>query len=199
MFRFFVPPHQPNHDGHRPSRSENPTPNDDNKEQRPDDMADEVYKRVGRGGAGNFYSKRDVEDAAKASKASTDLEAQKTASSLAQPPAASGGSAPYSRAGRGGAGNFYDGGDAADSAERSAEARKAHALVGASLAQLRSGGLGGRGGAGNWSDSNGGDGGAVPPWERPTMDQLQAKIVKDVDAGLAPPPKTYHQSERDVE
>ncbi|KAL8370341.1 hypothetical protein RB595_000630 [Gaeumannomyces hyphopodioides] len=166
-------------------------------------MSDEVYKRVGRGGAGNFYSKKDVEDVAKASKVPTDLEAQTTASSLVHPPATIGGPTQYSRAGRGGAGNFYDGGGdpatVADSVEREAEARKAQALVGASLAQPKNGGLGGRGGAGNWSDSNGSGGSSVPPWERPTMDQLQAKIVKDVDAGLAPPPKTYHQSDRDVE
>lgn len=167
-------------------------------------MSDEVYKRVGRGGAGNFYSKKDVEDVAKASMVPTDLEAQKTASSLAHPPPTTGGPAQYSRAGRGGAGNFYDGGGdpatVADSVEREAEARKAQALVGASLAQPKNGGLGGRGGAGNWSDSgSSSSSGLVPPWERQTMDQLQAKIVKDVDAGLTPPPKTYHQSDRDVE
>ena len=151
-------------------------------------MSDDVYRRVGRGGTGNFYSKKEVEDVEKASKAATDLEAQKTEpSSLDEVGPAP---AQYSRAGRGGAGNFYEGGDDGDgdgagSYADSTEARKAQGLVSASLAQPKHGAHGGRGGMGNWSDST-----SAPAQgdQRARMDQLQAKILRDVDAGLAPPP-----------
>jgi hypothetical protein len=81
-------------------------------------MAD-AYRKVGRGGAGNFYSPQDVEEATKSR--SDDLEAQKPApadeapSDPAEPPSdlpptsAGASSTPiYARTGRGGAGNFVD-------------------------------------------------------------------------------------------
>ncbi|KLU87520.1 hypothetical protein MAPG_06519 [Magnaporthiopsis poae ATCC 64411] len=192
MFRFIVPNYTP------ATRLENPTSrpaNDNNKQPHPGGMSDDVYRRVGRGGAGNFYSKKDVEDVEKASKAAIDLEAQKTDPSSLEEAAPA--PAQYSRAGRGGAGNFYEGGGAGSS-DDSAEARRVQALVGASLAQPKQGAHGGRGGMGNWSSDSGTTAQAQGD-ERARMSLLQAKILKDVDAGLAPPPKTYHQSDRDVE
>ncbi|KAI1854599.1 hypothetical protein JX266_000717 [Neoarthrinium moseri] len=84
-------------------------------------MAD-AYRKVGRGGAGNFYSKQDIEQAAKSTSPS-DLEAQKPAppadeppSDPAQPPAPgppSSSTPAYARTGRGGAGNYVDSSTAA--------------------------------------------------------------------------------------
>ncbi|KAF7879551.1 hypothetical protein EAF04_000746 [Stromatinia cepivora] len=77
-------------------------------------MSQESYKKVGRGGAGNFYSKQDVER----SNGASDLEAQsssstskhnKTPSLISQALRAVGGSGPppeYQHTGRGGAGNL---------------------------------------------------------------------------------------------
>lgn len=83
-------------------------------------MAD-AYRKVGRGGAGNFYSQKDIEDVTKNAESSRDLEAQKPApadeppSDPAEPPsnqppsAGAPSSTPvYARTGRGGAGNFVD-------------------------------------------------------------------------------------------
>ncbi|KAI1170738.1 hypothetical protein F4777DRAFT_101839 [Nemania sp. FL0916] len=76
----------------------------------------EAYLRTGRGGAGNFYTQKDVEEAVTKSH-SEDPEAQKVPSSAAQLPVDSTSTAPsvsaqqasaggYARSGRGGAGNF---------------------------------------------------------------------------------------------
>lgn len=91
----------------------------------------DAYRKVGRGGAGNFYSPKDVEDVEKAAQARADAdpEAQKAAvsptaaadeppSDPAQHPSSTPSSsstarhpystASYARTGRGGAGNFVD-------------------------------------------------------------------------------------------
>jgi hypothetical protein len=97
----------------------------------------DAYRKVGRGGAGNFYSQKDIDEATKPSNSASDLEAQRpgppmgdeTPSDPADEPApgppststpaasssstgagaGAGSSAPaYTRSGRGGAGNFVD-------------------------------------------------------------------------------------------
>ncbi|TGO32830.1 hypothetical protein BHYA_0286g00110 [Botrytis hyacinthi] len=77
-------------------------------------MSQEAYKKVGRGGAGNFYSKQDVER----SNGTSDLEAQSSSSSINQNKSPSllsqalrskgvaGPPPEYQHTGRGGAGNF---------------------------------------------------------------------------------------------
>ncbi|KAI1458340.1 hypothetical protein F4805DRAFT_145993 [Annulohypoxylon moriforme] len=89
----------------------------------PHSMAD-VYRRSGRGGAGNFYSQKDIEEVTKGK--SEDLEAQKLqhlpddeplgdpadVPAQATPPVTNStsgdGTRTYARSGRGGAGNFVD-------------------------------------------------------------------------------------------
>ncbi|MCJ1365142.1 hypothetical protein MMC16_004262 [Acarospora aff. strigata] len=69
-------------------------------------MATEPYQKVGRGGAGNYYSQQDIQSATKSAE---DIEAQSQtvtstgprAEVLAPPPQE------YAHSGRGGAGNFY--------------------------------------------------------------------------------------------
>ncbi|CAJ2510004.1 Uu.00g059040.m01.CDS01 [Anthostomella pinea] len=93
-------------------------------------MAD-VYRRSGRGGAGNFYSQKDIDDVVNRAGPEDDLEAQKaslpiddTPTDPADAPAPAPAPAPtptapqsqpqsqtpypYARSGRGGAGNFID-------------------------------------------------------------------------------------------
>lgn len=59
-------------------------------------------------------------------------------------------------------------------------------------------GLLGRGGMGNWSDSTA-QAGQREEEERKRREDLEAQIVHDVDAGLAPPPAAYHHQGREPE
>ncbi|KAK0623548.1 hypothetical protein B0T14DRAFT_183325 [Immersiella caudata] len=135
----------------------------------------DVYRKVGRGGAGNFYSKKDVEEAEKATP-TTDSSAPVS----------------YARAGRGGAGNFKDQASAAASlrAERE-EAERTKAAVAASAGKARVG-LSGRGGVGNWSDSATPLGAVVQQEEQQKVEDLELKVLKDVEAGLSMPAPAYH-------
>lgn len=107
------------------------------------------------------------------------------------------------RSGRGGAGNFADPPTSADSQAREDVVDRTEAAVNASLAgKPRTTGLSGRGGAGNWTDNDaaqaGGDGdGDVDVQSR--QSQIEDKIVHDIEASLPPPPKTYHQHDRDMQ
>ncbi|RDW71108.1 hypothetical protein BP5796_04882 [Coleophoma crateriformis] len=67
----------------------------------------DVYKKVGRGGAGNFYSKKDIEDVKGKGKAD-DVEAQSPTSTRALAAAIAASQPPpeYQHTGRGGAGNW---------------------------------------------------------------------------------------------
>jgi len=105
-----------------------------------------VYRRVGRGGAGNWYSKKDVEEAEKAQAA--DLEAQKGAAagsgapierSITSATTATLSSSGYARSGRGGAGNFSDQTSAVGTQqETEQDAEKIKAAVTASLSNRAS-------------------------------------------------------------
>ncbi|KAK4245397.1 hypothetical protein C7999DRAFT_43064 [Corynascus novoguineensis] len=75
-------------------------------------MSSDVFRRIGRGGAGNFYSKQDIQAVEKASE--TDLEAQDqpladlnlTRTRTAGTNSGTDPKPNYARSGRGGAGNF---------------------------------------------------------------------------------------------
>ncbi|KAF5501028.1 hypothetical protein CGCS363_v006638 [Colletotrichum siamense] len=156
----------------------------------------DVFRKVGRGGAGNFYSKKDVEDVEKAKP--EDAEAQKDAAAAAtttSPTSSSNGSA-YARAGRGGAGNFYDHSSLPDTKQQEEAAGKTQAAVNASLARSARGATG-RGGAGNYGDSTV-PGSETAEDEVKRKEALEKKIIEDVEAGLPMPPKTYyHQSTKE--
>lgn len=112
-----------------------------------------------------------------------DLESQQSAASKA----ATGPG--YARVGRGGAGNFRESSAVANSAAAEAEQMRA-ALASAGKSKS---GLTGRGGVGNWSDKKS-QGAEV---DKKRKDDLEAKIVHDVEEGLALPPRIYRQHERD--
>lgn len=75
---------------------------------------------------------------------------------------------------------------------------RTEAAVNASQAGKPRSGLSGRGGAGNWTDSDAAkDGNADDVQSR--QSQIEDKVVHDIEANLPPPPKTYHQHDRDME
>ncbi|KAL0931863.1 uncharacterized protein CTRU02_212816 [Colletotrichum truncatum] len=150
----------------------------------------DVFRKVGRGGAGNFYSKKDVEDAEKAK--SEDVEAQKDAASAtaASPTSPTTTSSAYARAGRGGAGNFHDSSSLPDAKQQQEVAGKTRAAVNASLARSTRG-ASGRGGAGNYGDSTV-PGSDTTDEEVRRKEALEKKIIEDVEAELPMPPKTYY-------
>ncbi|EFQ27194.1 hypothetical protein CGRA01v4_07446 [Colletotrichum graminicola] len=162
----------------------------------------DVYRKTGRGGSGNFYSKKDVENVQKAN--SEDLEAQKTTNATAAA-AATGPRSPtaggYARVGRGGAGNFHDPSSLPDAKQQEEAADKTRAAVSASLSRSARG-ASGRGGAGNYGDSSvpGGGGGETAEDEAERKQALERKIIEDVEAGLPMPPRAYqHATKKDEE
>ncbi|KAH8880734.1 hypothetical protein GQ53DRAFT_788507 [Thozetella sp. PMI_491] len=163
-------------------------------------MSTDVFRKVGRGGAGNFYSQKDVEEVQNAN--TEDLEAQKPSDLPldAAPPPSSDQAGTYARAGRGGAGNFYDRATAADSTEQEKEvAEKAKAAIATNLAAKGRVGATGRGGMGNfWADSAVHDA-QVRQEEQKKAQEIAAKTLQDVEAGLAPPPRAYQQHDRDMQ
>ncbi|KAK3692526.1 hypothetical protein B0T22DRAFT_447464 [Podospora appendiculata] len=170
-----------------------------------------VFRRVGRGGAGNWYSKQDIEDAEKKTQAA-DLEGQKTKQASAPLAAtttaanAASTAAAYARGGRGGAGNFapptaVSGIDASTTQhEREQGTERTKAAVAAS--KPRTGGLSGRGGVGNWMDSATAAAGGETPQkveqERKKLEEMELEVLKNVEAGLAMPRPAYHKQDRDT-
>ncbi|KAI6091858.1 hypothetical protein F4821DRAFT_254613 [Hypoxylon rubiginosum] len=181
-------------------------------------MAD-VYRRTGRGGAGNFYSQKDIAEATKAADSSKDLEAQKQQQQQPAPadeiptdpadaPAQNATLAPgaYARTGRGGAGNFVDpisvaAAQTSSSASTTSPPTSPTSSTTPAPAVVARNGLSGRGGAGNWTTVPGeGEGqgeseeGGVydPEQERKRREALDAHILKDIRDSLPQPPKIHY-------
>ncbi|KAI1144461.1 hypothetical protein F5Y05DRAFT_28051 [Hypoxylon sp. FL0543] len=183
-------------------------------------MAD-IYRRSGRGGAGNFFSQKDIEAAAtKKAAGSQDLEAQNPQHTPAdddEPPtdpadvpaqttarqiASAASSGGYARTGRGGAGNFVDPASIPSSAaEATATAPPSSnpANNGPSphqqlpVATAPRSGLSGRGGAGNWEESKGeGEAFYDPAQEHKRREALDAGILQDIRESLPPPPRIHY-------
>ncbi|ROV89530.1 hypothetical protein VSDG_08550 [Cytospora chrysosperma] len=171
----------------------------------------DVFQRTGRGGAGNYYSQKDIEEAEKAQRAnvSHDPEAQKTTNSPPPPAAPAAAEAPtsapqYVRIGRGGAGNWTDSPTTAETQHRQHAADHTTAAVSAAAAGRPRAGLTGRGGAGNWTgggDNNNNNNNNAEGLEEEKAEQqrIAARIRQDIDASLPAPPKTYHQHDREME
>lgn len=105
----------------------------------------------------------------------------------------------YVRTGRGGAGNFAEPPTAAESRDRQDVVERTRAAVGASHAGQPRAGLSGRGGAGNWAEGGGGGDAGEEEEEQARQQQIVDQVAQDIDASMAPPPKTYHQHNRDME
>ncbi|KAM6488029.1 hypothetical protein HDV62DRAFT_346659 [Trichoderma sp. SZMC 28011] len=156
---------------------------------------DALYK-VGRGGAGNYVSSKQADEASK------DLEAQQLkaiASSFSSPSAAPLQPQGPARAGRGGAGNFIDPSYAAQNQGRLAD--ETGAAVASSLKknpQPHRAGWSGRGGAGNYN------------WEQAAEEErrqeeeeskaeLDKKIKEAVEGALKMPEKAHQHVTKEEE
>jgi len=154
----------------------------------------DVYRKVGRGGAGNFYPSKKADEAAK------DLEAQELDTSL--PPlvaTTSRSSNPgMSHGGRGGAGNFVDSSEFARRQEEE-DANETAAAVAKSrkAAPAQGGALGGRGGAGNWKGNQ--QAPATVEREHKLGEEMERKVKEVVDQGLKMPEKVHHALEKNKE
>ena len=176
-------------------------------------MSDDVYRRAGRGGAGNYYSKKDIAEVDKRVKEQQDVESQKPVpedlppSDPADPPttstaASASSSAAYARSGRGGAGNFVDPAQEAATGAPDIQGVSSTAASAASAANTpplstssAAGALrySGRGGAGNFSHFNPSAAPVVDEeQERKRKETLEAGILKEIQDSLPEPPRTYH-------
>ncbi|KAI5465551.1 hypothetical protein BGZ63DRAFT_373917 [Mariannaea sp. PMI_226] len=149
----------------------------------------DVYRKVGRGGAGNYYAPNKADEELK------DLEAQNLGTTVAPPPDRSSAQLP-TRAGRGGAGNYVDPANMPDAKEQEAMADKTAAAIAASLKrnnQFR-GGLGGRGGAGNWREDADVEelARSKAEDEKTRRERMEQEIRDSVDKGLKLPERAFH-------
>ncbi|KAI0386087.1 hypothetical protein F5Y04DRAFT_115702 [Hypomontagnella monticulosa] len=172
-------------------------------------MAD-VYRRSGRGGAGNFYSQKEIDEAMK--QKPEDLEAQKSqqvpaddppsdpanvpaqspqiASAISSGTGASSGVKTYARSGRGGAGNFVD---PTSVVQGPASPTSTSPSTSQPHQSSRNAGLSGRGGAGNWSEQKEGEGAPYDAeQERKRREALDAHILQDIRDSLPQPPKIHY-------
>ncbi|KAG5954832.1 hypothetical protein E4U57_003955 [Claviceps arundinis] len=150
----------------------------------------DVFRKVGRGGAGNYYSAT-KQDALAAEK---DLERQDDLARLvaAHPSDGAGAGAASLRAGRGGAGNFVDAAQvpAAQEEERKLAQEVSQAV---STSHSNTNQMGGRGGAGNWAGEQQEEGAGLQ-----SMEELERRVAEVVERGLKIPEKVHHGREKDV-
>ncbi len=168
-------------------------------------MASEQYRKVGRGGAGNFYSPRDVGDIAKhvnqvhdiesALKSQInirpqDLEAQTATrdTPIADPEARP---SDFAHSGRGGAGNYKP------TANSTAPGIASDLSTSIKQAPIPEGGHGGRGGVGNYRGSVSLEGRqAEVERANKLQEEAYAKTVEDVEKGMKPPEKAHLVNEK---
>ncbi|CZT02057.1 uncharacterized protein RAG0_09386 [Rhynchosporium agropyri] len=157
----------------------------------------DVYRKVGRGGAGNYYSKQDIEEATKNANDSQTLPTTSSSTTAPQPSRGP----EYLHTGRGGAGNFIQPSSLQSSGltqtsedmhstetSRPAEAPEQR-VMGSSKPMYR----GGRGGAGNYYD-DGEEKRRIEEereYEEKRMRELQGRVEVDVERGLRRPEKAY--------
>ena len=157
------------------------------------------YQKVGRGGAGNFYSQEDIEKALKSTDVSRlrpcmfrtcsidesqDVEAQRIATTPTTEDIEKSRSE-YAHSGRGGAGNYTN-------ATKLAEATAQTAGVTPSLVESKPPETGhyGRGGAGNYRSS---DAEKAVDERRASgvQEKIHQQVVQDVESGLKEPEKAH--------
>ncbi|KAI4202812.1 MAG: hypothetical protein LQ350_002310 [Teloschistes chrysophthalmus] len=144
-------------------------------------MEPETYQKFGRGGAGNYYSKKDIQQVEK--KAAEDVESQPTTPGELR--GADAKQPEFIHSGRGGAGNY---GNAPDTAERK---RSIDMNPTTREGTVPEGGFYGRGGAGNLrnpeasSDTDNGNPAS------PKQGEAYEMTVRDVEKGLRAPEQAH--------
>ncbi|KAI1126675.1 hypothetical protein F5Y10DRAFT_206928 [Nemania abortiva] len=168
----------------------------------------DAYLRTGRGGAGNLYSQKDIENAVEKNR-SEDIEAQKAPahqdpnSTAPSNTSASSAAGIYARSGRGGAGNFVatttpaaSNPNPPSSIHISTPSPSAFPPSSTSThpAAAPSSKYSGRGGAGNFGGGGESDGArrAKAEQDQRRKEALDAGIAREIRASLAQPPRTYH-------
>ncbi|KAL8840131.1 MAG: hypothetical protein Q9170_001479 [Blastenia crenularia] len=148
-------------------------------------MEPDSYQKFGRGGAGNYYSKQDIQDVQQ--RVASDVEDQPTTTDDSQQTDAR--QPEYIHSGRGGAGNYSNTSDTAElkrSVDMTPSTRER---------TVPEGGFYGRGGAGNL---RGFDVDSQEEAERrasQTQKQAYQKTVQDVEQGLRAPEKAHLANE----
>lgn len=99
------------------------------------------------------------------------------------------------RVGRGGSGNYTEPPTIAESQDRQDVVERTKAAVSASQAGKPRTGFSSRGGAGNWTEEAPADDNE----ENTKQQEIADKVKQDINSSLPPPPKTYHQHDRDME
>ncbi|KAG6288013.1 hypothetical protein E4U46_003599 [Claviceps purpurea] len=147
----------------------------------------DVFRKVGRGGAGNYYSVTKQHALA----AEKDLERQDDQARLvaAHPPDTTTASL---RAGRGGAGNFVDAAQVPAAQEERTLAQEVSQAV--STSNQHTNQMGGRGGAGNWAGEQQEEGAGL----QSTEEELERRVAEAVERGLKIPERVHHGREKDV-
>lgn len=182
----------------------------------------DVYRRVGRGGAGNYYPSKQHEadgqhcDQVRAPNAvqfqrllthppppltsQQDLEAQALSgesypTEVAPPPDAI--SHGLARSGRGGAGNFLDASQLPGPDEQERMASQAATIMCESLQHNQArGGLAGRGGAGNFQSA--GDKDRQEDGKTGKVEEVERRVREVVDKGLRIPEKVHQGNQKMV-
>ncbi|KAL9585684.1 MAG: hypothetical protein Q9212_001380 [Teloschistes hypoglaucus] len=144
-------------------------------------MEPETYQKFGRGGAGNYYSKKDIQQVEK--KVAEDVESQPTAAG--ELGAVDAKQPEFIHSGRGGAGNY---GNASDPTERK---RSIDMKPTTREGTVPEGGFYGRGGAGNLrnleASSNTDNGEPASP----KQEEAYEMTVRDVEKGLRAPEQAH--------
>ncbi|KAI4211345.1 MAG: hypothetical protein LQ351_005900 [Letrouitia transgressa] len=149
-------------------------------------MGSESYRKVGRGGAGNYYSPQDVEDLQK--KVAEDIESQPEAG--AELPLADENRPEYIHSGRGGAGNYET---PPTLAERQREIDVTPSMRESSVPQ---GGFYGRGGAGNVRNEENSRHEGLERQSSGAQQLAHEATVRDVEVGLKEPEKAHLNAEK---
>ncbi|KAH6719961.1 hypothetical protein DL95DRAFT_145699 [Leptodontidium sp. 2 PMI_412] len=159
----------------------------------------DVYRKVGRGGAGNYYSKQDIVDA---TKNTGDIESQTPSSTTVNTSTSHSSPAPeYLHTGRGGAGNWVQPSELkshgltqqSEDMHSTATTRPAEAPAQRVLGSSKPTYRGGRGGAGNYFD-DGEEKRRVEEEERRERErerEVQGRVEEDVERGLKRPERAY--------
>jgi len=148
----------------------------------------EPYKKMGRGGAGNFYSKDDIATAA----AITDTESQSPTNDLTKTPTSSLPPSEYIHSGRGGAGNWIKPSELPSAGPTQTTSPSANPILAKKIVAQANKPVyrGGRGGAGNYGDLEAEE---KVRRERASEERrkVEERVERDVELGLSKPPKAY--------
>jgi len=155
-------------------------------------MSTEAYQKVGRGGAGNFYSKQDLESlAGKPASLQEDIGSQHPSSSTTtSPPLAP---SEYQHTGRGGAGNWIAPSELSTSGLTQTSSLPTKQTLGNGIRKTYKAG---RGGVGNYIDAGNAVAGGEEQRKREEEEDRMKKEVKrrveeDIERGLRRPERVF--------